>query len=101
MVSTFAALTHCIERELHEVQRLFDLEVESRIPCVNDLVRHVGRFRGKMLRPMLVLFSGSACGRLTRDHVTIAAVVEMVHMATLVHDDVLDEAELPHDLPRG
>lgn len=94
MVSTFAALTHCIERELHEVQRLFDLEVESRIPCVNDLVRHVGRFRGKMLRPMLVLFSGSAAGKLTRDHVTIAAVVEMVHMATLVHDDVLDEAEL-------
>lgn len=94
MVSTFAALTHCIERELHEVQRLFDVEVESRIPCVNDLVRHVGRFRGKMLRPMLVLFSGSACGQLTREHVTIAAVVEMVHMATLVHDDVLDEAEL-------
>lgn len=94
MVSAFAALTNCIENELQAVQRLFDLEVESRLPCVQELVRHVGRFRGKMLRPMLVLLSGKACGGLNRDHVTIATVVEMVHMATLVHDDVLDEAEL-------
>src|SRR6185369_15716168 len=43
---------------------------------------------------MLVLLSGRACGELTDAHVTIATVVEMVHMATLVHDDVLDEAEL-------
>lgn len=94
MVSAFAALTNCIENELQEVQRLFDLEVESRLPCVQELVLHVGRFRGKMLRPMLVLLSGKACGQLSRDHVTIATVVEMVHMATLVHDDVLDEADL-------
>src|SRR5258705_4306989 len=50
-----------------------------------------------MLRPCLVLLSGRAAGgeaALTDAHVTIATVVEMVHMATLVHDDVLDEAEL-------
>src|SRR6202042_2831389 len=60
------------------------------------LIKHVSRFRGKMLRPMLVLLAGKSCGsrELTDAHVTIATVVEMVHMATLVHDDVLDEAEL-------
>jgi octaprenyl-diphosphate synthase len=58
------------------------------------LVRHVSRFRGKMLRPTLLLLSGKACGELTDSHVVLATVVEMVHMATLVHDDVLDEAEL-------
>src|SRR4051812_49856053 len=48
-----------------------------------------------MLRPMLVLLCGRACGGELNDaHVTLATVVEMVHMATLVHDDVLDEAEL-------
>jgi octaprenyl-diphosphate synthase len=47
-----------------------------------------------MLRPCLVLLSGRCCGELSDAHVTIATVVEMVHMATLVHDDVLDEAEL-------
>ena len=47
-----------------------------------------------MLRPTLVLLTGQACGRISDEHITIATVVEMVHMATLVHDDVLDEAEL-------
>jgi octaprenyl-diphosphate synthase len=47
-----------------------------------------------MLRPTLVLLAGKACGTLTDAHVVIATVVEMVHMATLVHDDVLDDAEL-------
>ncbi len=64
---------------------------------MNVLVKHVSRFRGKMLRPCLVLLSGRACSGdqpLSEAHTVIATVVEMVHMATLVHDDVLDEAEL-------
>jgi octaprenyl-diphosphate synthase len=61
---------------------------------VNGLVKHVSRFRGKMLRPSLTLLAGKACGELTDAHIAVATVVEMVHMATLVHDDVLDEAEL-------
>src|SRR5207253_4264657 len=58
------------------------------------LVKHVSRFRGEMLRPTLVLLAGKASGELLDAHITLATVVEMVHMATLVHDDVLDEAEL-------
>jgi octaprenyl-diphosphate synthase len=96
MTSRLAALTECIAPQLRAVDRLFTLELQSRMECVNVLVRHVSRFRGKMLRPCLVLLSGQACGLgpLSDAHVTIATVVEMVHMATLVHDDVLDEAEL-------
>src|SRR5207253_2087061 len=58
------------------------------------LVKHVSRFRGEMLRPTLVLLAGKASGELLDAHITLATVVEMVHMSTLVHDDVLDEAEL-------
>ena len=87
-------LTQCIAPQLAAVDIMFREELTSDIACVNALVKHVSRFRGKMLRPMLVLLSGRACGELTDAHVTIATVVEMVHMATLVHDDVLDEAEL-------
>jgi octaprenyl-diphosphate synthase len=47
-----------------------------------------------MLRPALLLLSARACGRVTDEHHVLAAVVEMVHMATLVHDDVLDDAEI-------
>jgi octaprenyl-diphosphate synthase len=83
--------------DLAEVEARFAAELHSDLPCVNDLVRHIERYRGKMLRPMLVL----ACGRATAEadppithaHRTLATVVEMVHMATLVHDDILDEAD--------
>jgi octaprenyl-diphosphate synthase len=92
--AAMAALSDCIGDELRAVDRVFAEELTSDLPCVNVLVKHVSRFRGKMLRPLLVLLSGKACGKLTDAHVTLATVVEMVHMATLVHDDVLDEAEL-------
>ena len=94
--SALTSLTECIAPQLAAVDRRFREELTSDLPCVNVLVKHVSRFRGKMLRPMLVLLSGRAAGsgELSDAHVTIATVVEMVHMATLVHDDVLDEAEL-------
>ncbi len=94
MTQTLARLTDCIASELRAVDERFHLELKSDLQCVNTLVRHVSRFRGKMLRPMLVLLAGKAAGETTDAHITLATVVEMVHMATLVHDDVLDEAEL-------
>ena len=92
--AALANLTECIAPQLAAVEKRFGEELKSDLACVNALVKHVSRFHGKMLRPMLVLLAGKACGELTDAHVTIATVVEMVHMATLVHDDVLDEAEL-------
>lgn len=94
MNAILAALADCVQPQMEAVERLFHQELKSELACVNTLVKHVSRFRGKMLRPLLVLLSGKAAGKLTDAHVTVATVVEMVHMATLVHDDVLDEAEL-------
>ena len=94
MTTALADLTDCIRPHLEAVDRLFNQELSSDLRCVNTLVKHVSRFRGKMLRPCLVLMSGRACGELGHAHTVIATVVEMVHMATLVHDDVLDDAEL-------
>lgn len=83
-----------IAAELEQVCRAFDDELFSELPFVNELCARVRQFRGKMLRPALLLLSARACGRLTGEHITLAAVVEMVHMATLVHDDVLDDADV-------
>ena len=94
MNTLLAAIADCVQPQMDAVERLFHQELKSDLTCVNTLVKHVSRFRGKMLRPLLVLLSGKSVGTLTDAHVTIATVVEMVHMATLVHDDVLDEAEL-------
>jgi octaprenyl-diphosphate synthase len=89
-----AEIYEAITPELRETCRIFDRELESQSPVVNRLCAHVKQFRGKMLRPALVLLSGKACGKLVPEHQTVAAVVEMVHMATLVHDDVLDDGDL-------
>jgi octaprenyl-diphosphate synthase len=84
--------------DLADVEARFAAELLSDLPCVNHLVTHIERYRGKMLRPTLVLLSAMALRpqRAETDDPerTVATVVEMVHMATLVHDDILDEAEM-------
>jgi octaprenyl-diphosphate synthase len=62
--------------------------------CVQQLVAHLGHYRGKRLRPALLLLTARACGCVLPAHHTLAAVVEMIHTATLVHDDVLDVAQV-------
>ena len=73
---------------------------------VNALCRHIEQYQGKRLRPLLVLSTGLAAAgppcdgsALTDRHRVVAAVVEMIHLATLVHDDVLDEARLRRRVP--
>ncbi len=86
-----------LSADLADAESRFVAELLSDLPCVNRLVSHVERYRGKMLRPTLVLLSGMASESGEQDrtaHRVVAAVVEMVHMATLVHDDILDEAQV-------
>jgi len=87
-----------IRQEIEEVEALLLRELTSRFPFVDRLVKHGFRLGGKRLRPALVLFSGKACGRLEPSHLTLAAAVEMIHAATLIHDDVLDEATIRRHL---
>lgn len=81
-----------IERDLLHVEQVFDDELRSEFDFVNQLCDTARGYRGKMMRPALLLLCGKACGGAGAMHHTLAAVVEMVHVATLVHDDVLDEA---------
>lgn len=92
--NTLSDLTSPITTALDRVIEVFDAELRSDLPFVNELVEQVRRYRGKLLRPRLLLLTAGATGEIRREHVVLAAVVEMVHMATLVHDDVLDEAEV-------
>jgi len=87
-----------LAEELDDVARRFNAELVSDLVCVNQLVTHIEQYRGKMLRPTLLLACGHVCadGRppVSEAHRVLATVVEMVHMATLVHDDILDEARM-------
>jgi octaprenyl-diphosphate synthase len=60
---------------------------------VGRLVEHLNSTGGKMIRPGLVLLAGMAVGKITDKHIRIAAIMEMIHNATLLHDDVIDEGK--------
>lgn len=82
---------------LARVEARFAGQLASDIGPVASLCAHVDRYRGKMLRPTLTLLCGMASApdeAIGEHHITLAAVCELVHMATLVHDDVLDEADV-------
>src|SRR3954468_16316760 len=85
--------------DLAEVDRVYDDALQPFRPRFGPIVQHLKHYRGKRLRPALVLLAAHACGRVTRAHHVLGAVVEMVHTATLVHDDVLDEADTRRHLP--
>ena len=86
--------------QLVAVGDVFQRHLQSSDQEINDLCRHIERYRGKMLRPTLVLLSALAVTGseseedLDERHLLLAAVVEMIHMATLVHDDILDESDV-------
>ncbi len=81
-----------IARDLEEVERILARSIRNDHRGIADLVQHVSLYRGKRLRPALMLLVGQACGRITPAHCLLGAVVELIHTATLVHDDVLDGA---------
>src|SRR5262245_42420964 len=83
-----------IAHDLEEAERILARSLRNRHARVAEVVDHVRHYRGKRLRPVLLLLVARACGRVVPAHHTLAAVVEMIHTATLVHDDVLDGAKL-------
>jgi octaprenyl-diphosphate synthase len=88
-----------IANDLAEVEALLKAELRSRHSFVDELVRYGCLLGGKRLRPALLLLTAKAVGGpITREHHILATVVEMIHTATLVHDDVLDEAHLRRHL---
>lgn len=82
------AVTRCLENQLSHFE-----------PEIVEPARYALASRGKQLRPALVGLSAEAAGGIRDEHVSIAAIIEMVHLATLVHDDVMDEADMRRQRP--
>ncbi|MDA8743227.1 polyprenyl synthetase family protein [Rubripirellula amarantea] len=80
--------------ELVAVEQQLNSELQSPYEAIGQLLRHGTQLGGKRIRPALVMLSGKCVGETTDMHVTLGSIIEMVHTATLIHDDVLDEAEV-------
>ena len=93
-MSNFDQIVELIADDLGAVEAKLTEQTASEYTFVDMAVQHVVEGGGKRLRPILVVLSAKVCGYEGSDAHTLAAVVELIHVASLVHDDVLDEAAI-------
>lgn len=83
---------YSVEERIRQQARAFD-------PAVEGYIAYAINSGGKRLRPALALLAGGATGKITSGHVDVAVILELIHVATLVHDDIMDGAESRRDQP--
>jgi octaprenyl-diphosphate synthase len=90
----FNAIKQLSSLEAKAVDQLIIDELRSDVILINEIGRYIISNGGKRLRPMLLLLAAKALGGVSDNHLILAAVIEFIHTATLLHDDVVDESEL-------
>ncbi len=83
-----------IATELEAFERHFRDSVRSRVALLDKIMHYIVHRKGKQMRPIFVLLSAKMCGHITDKSYTAASLVELLHTATLVHDDVVDDAHM-------
>lgn len=96
---SLADLQAAIEPRLGQVETEMRRMIEADFPLITDVNQHLLRMRGKMFRPTLVLLADEATGGPSAHGATLAAVIELIHLATLVHDDAVDHSVLRRGMP--
>ena len=96
---SLADLQAAIEPRLGQVETEMRRMIEADFPLISDVNQHLMRMRGKMFRPTLVLLADEATGGPSSRGATLAAVIELIHLATLVHDDAVDHSVLRRGMP--
>lgn len=95
---TLNALNALVQEDLSAVNHLIIEKMDSPVALIPQLAGHVVAAGGKRLRPMLTLASARMCGYRGYRHIALAACVEFIHTATLLHDDVVDDSDLRRGL---
>ncbi len=88
------AIVELIRDDMEAVNALIHERLRSNVVLINQMGHYIVNSGGKRLRPILALLSARACGYRGTQHIDLAAIVEFIHTATLLHDDVVDASEL-------
>lgn len=97
--NSLARVSRVVRTELGRVETRIAEQAAEFDPAIEGYVSYAVGSRGKRLRPLMALLSGGALGPITAEHIDLAVVVELIHLATLVHDDIVDEAERRRSQP--
>ena len=92
-------VTSPIRENLIRFEAVYRESLHSDVKLINTIIRYISRKKGKQLRPCLCLLSAGLCGEPTENTYRAAALIEMIHVATLIHDDVVDDANLRRGWP--
>ena len=87
-----AEVAKLVQPHLEQVETRIARQTSAFDPAIEGYVVYAVGSRGKRLRPLLALLAGGATGKIDSGHIDLAVIVELIHIATLVHDDVMDEA---------
>jgi len=83
-----------VSKDLQEVNNIIIDNIGNEVPLIKDLSKHILASGGKRIRPIVTLLSSSLCNYSGKNHLFLAACVEFIHTATLLHDDVIDESKV-------
>jgi len=90
----FEVIKNLTVQDMKAVDQLIVNELSSDVILINQMSHYIIGSGGKRLRPMLLLLAAKALGEVKDNHLVLAAVIEFIHTATLLHDDVVDESDL-------
>ena len=91
----FDAIKEFLRDDLKKVNQIISKELKTEVSLINDLSEHIISSGGKKIRPIITLISSHVCDyNDDNKHITLAAAVEFIHTATLLHDDVIDESKM-------
>jgi octaprenyl-diphosphate synthase len=81
-----------VAKEMEEFEVKFKASMKSTVPLLDKITRYIVKRKGKQLRPMFVFLSAKVCGEMNESTYRAASLIELLHTATLVHDDVVDDS---------
>ena len=93
-ITSLKEITTPVQKELQLFKNELRDSLRSEVGLINILAKYMIMRKGKHIRPLIMIYSSHVCGGPTKDSYRAAAMIEMLHIATLIHDDVVDEASL-------
>ena len=98
-MTTLEKISSVIAEDLNNFKKAYQKSLQSENPLLQEIVAHVTKSSGKMMRPMLVLLSAKISGGITVKTIKSAVALELLHVASLIHDDVVDNSAERRGLP--
>ena len=91
-MTTLSNIKKPLSGELKTFQKVFRQSIKSKVPLLDVIMRYILKSKGKQLRPLFVFYSADLLGKINDSTYRAATLIELMHTATLVHDDVVDDS---------